>query len=103
MPGYSGTKELRGYKGMRVKEIIVSEETVLCAFDYAINQKTFVVGGVVRDISQNVSVLSQNTRQSMIRKIDELRKQDGLGHHQDAAQWEGLCSELVRAELEAQR
>lgn len=81
-------------------EITVSEETVLCAFEYAIGRKSYVVGNVVRDILENAESLSSQTRKTMADKINQKWSADELGHASDRSQWLGLLRQLKEIEAE---
>lgn len=87
---------------MEQGEYRVSEDTLLCAFDYACGRKTYVVSHVVRDISANANELSRSARQHIIKKITEMDTFKMLGHEQDAAQWQGLRDHLNEIESEVQ-
>lgn len=66
-------------------EFTVSEETLACAFEYAVGRKSYVVSSVVRDILENAELLSSQTRQTMIKRISERWQVNELGHDNDRA------------------
>lgn len=84
------------------EEFTVSEETIVCAFRYAVGRKSYVVANIVRDISENADQLSQKTRQLIIKEIKEKWHVNALGHQQDSAQWVALLHKLEEIESEGQ-
>lgn len=84
------------------EDFTVSEETVLCAFDYALGRGSYIVSSVVRDMTENAYSLSQESRRHIIKKITDKDTYHALGHEQDAAQWHGLRDFLNEIEAESQ-
>lgn len=82
-------------------EYVVCEETLLCAFRYAIGRQSYVVGNVIRDLSENAELLSSNTRQMMIQEINRRWKINELGHEQDRRQWVNLLKRFEEVEENA--
>ena len=84
------------------EEFTVSEQTLLCAFDYSIGRKTYVVGLVVRDLQDNAETMSQKARQYMIKELNRRWQINALGHDQDREQWVRLLHQLNEIESESQ-
>lgn len=80
----------------------VSEDTLICAFDYACGKKKFVAGPVARDLLDNADRLTRAMRHHIISKINELERLRMLGHRQDAEQWHNLRNRLKEIESEVQ-
>jgi len=83
-------------------EFTVSEETLLCAFSYALGRKTYVVGIVVRDIQENAELISSQSRRTMIKEINDKWAVNALGHENDRRQWVQLLKQLQEIESESQ-
>jgi len=81
-------------------EMTVSEETLVCAFRYALGRENYVVGNVIRDMLDNAEFLSQPTRQDFIKRIQEKWQVNALGHKNDTAQWVHLLHTLEALEKE---
>lgn len=84
------------------EEFTVSEQTLLCAFDYAIGRKTYVVGPVVRDLQDNAELVSQKARHYMIKELNRRWQVNALGHPQDRELWVQLLHQLNEVESESQ-
>lgn len=82
------------------EEFTVSETTLLCAFDYALGRKTYVVGDVVSDLATNAELMSSKTRQYMMKKINERWQVNALGHDADRQQWVNILKQLNEIEEE---
>lgn len=83
-------------------EFTVSETTLLCAFDYAIGRKTYVVGSVVRDLQSSAELISQKGRQYMIKELNRRWQINALGHDVDRELWVRLLHQLNDIESENQ-
>lgn len=84
------------------EEFTVSEETLLCAFNYALGRRNYVVSTIVRDISENVETLSSQSRRTMIKAINDKWAVNALGHQNDQRQWVQLLKQLKDIESESQ-
>lgn len=84
------------------EEYTVSEQTLLCAFDYAVGRKTYVVGAVTRDLSSNANSISQKGRQYMIKELNRRWQVNSLGHDVDREMWVRLLKQLQEIESENQ-
>lgn len=83
-------------------EYTVGEDTLLAAFDYAIGRKSYIVGSVTRDLSNSAELISQKTRQYLIKKISERWQINALGHDVDRDMWVRLLKQLQEIESENQ-
>lgn len=79
-------------------EFTASEDTLLCAFRYALGKRNLVVGNIVRDLSEAAESLSSDTRQTMIKEINQKWQVNALGHENDRRQWVNLLKQLNEVE-----
>lgn len=84
------------------EEFTVSEETLLCAFTYALGRKNYIVSTVVRDVSENADQISSQTRRTMIKAINDKWAVNALGNKNDQTQWVQLLQQLREIESESQ-
>lgn len=66
---------------------VVSEVTLLCAFDYAIGRMTYVVSDVTADIIDAAPKLSDNAKSYMLREINRRDEVNAMGMAMDREQW----------------
>lgn len=77
-------------------ECVVTCNSLLSAFRYALGRKTYIVSIVVEDILRNWNNLNDNTRELITDEIREARLENRLGMRMDAEQWE----KILRKHLE---
>lgn len=82
-------------------EYTVCEDTLLCAFDYAIGRKSYVVANVVRDLTENAELMSRQGRNHVIANIRKHQSNDELGYEVDRQHWIRLFNYLVEINEEA--
>lgn len=66
---------------------VVSETTLLCAFDYAVGRMTYVVSEVTADIIDAAPKLSDKAKAYMIKEIDRRDAVNSLGMPMDRDEW----------------
>ena len=66
---------------------VVSECTLLCAFDYAVGRMTYVVSEVTADIIDAAPKLSDKAKAYMIKEIDRRDSVNALGMSVDREGW----------------
>lgn len=66
---------------------VVSECTLLCAFDYAVGRMTYVVSEVTADIIDAAPKLSDRAKAHMIKEINRRDEVNALGMAMDREQW----------------
>lgn len=66
---------------------VVSETTLLCAFDYAVGRMTYVVGEVTADIMDAAPKLSDKAKAYMLKEINRRDEVNALGMQMDKEQW----------------
>lgn len=81
-------------------EFTISEETLLCAFDYAVGRKSYVVSSVTRDLLENADLLSKPSRQHIEDEINRRWELNELGHDNDRQQWVHLLKRLREVDEE---
>lgn len=69
-----------------------------CAFRYALGRMTYVVDSVATEIERQVTEISTKTLARLVREIDEVNPDSGLGMQMDAERW-FKCREAMVAEL----
>lgn len=77
-------------------ECVVTCNSLLSAFRYALGRKTYIVSIVVEDILRNWNNLNVNTRELIADEIREARLENRLGMRMDVDQWE----KILRKHLE---
>lgn len=66
---------------------VVSETTLLCAFDYAIGRMTYVVSEVAQDIIDAAPKLSDKAKAYMLKEINRRDEINALGMKMDRDWW----------------
>jgi len=66
---------------------VVSETTLLCAFDYAVGRMTYVVSEVTADIIDAAPKLSDKAKAYMIKEINRRDEVNALGMSFDREAW----------------
>lgn len=66
---------------------VVSETTLLCAFDYAVGRMTYVVSEVTADIIDAAPRLSDKAKAYMLKEINRRDEVNALGMSMDREQW----------------
>ena len=66
---------------------VVSETTLLCAFDYAVGRMTYVVGEVAADIIDAAPKLSDKAKAHIIKEINRRDEVNALGMAMDRDEW----------------
>lgn len=83
-------------------EFMVSEETLICAYRYALTHQTYGVRSVIRDICENADLLSAKARNQIIKELREHWSANTLGNSSDRAEWVKLLELLEEIESEDQ-
>jgi hypothetical protein len=76
-------------------EIVTTEDILFFAFRYALGRRTAAVSIVAGELINNANRLTPSTRLQVVKEIDEMSTQDGLGAACDRENWEQVRQALI--------